>query len=133
MARHAIILVPAGPLFNVSVLMTLYNALSVARLRQVLVTLSNPDLINSVTLMMDPSTSGTMYNTKKRQFDVADPGGEAHIEITESNQYPFLRILAQTDDPFPEVVGVTFEVRGEADTEGQLDWLLRNVVGSTPV
>lgn len=130
--RNGIILVPFGPLFNVSTLTPLFSALAIARLRRVLITLENPDVTNPVTLYVDPGTSGSTYNAKRRQSDVADPGGEAHVEIADPCQYPFVRGYAQTDDPFPTVVGVTFEVRGEAESPGQLEWLLRSVAGSTP-
>lgn len=132
MAKNSIILVPFGPLFNISTLTTLFAALSTQRLRRVLITLENPDAVNPITLFVDPGTSGTTYNTKRRQSDVADPLGEAHIEIPDGNQYPYIRGYAQTDDPFPTVTGVTFEVRGEAESYGQLDWLLRMVPGSQP-
>ncbi len=128
MALRPVVLIPFGTTFNVSTLTTLFNSLAVGRLRRILVTLDNPNAANPVTLYVDPSTDGVSWNTKRRQSDVADPGGsgQAHIEIANPNQYKFIRGFAQTDSPFPVVNGVTFEVRGEPETYGDYEWLIRN-------
>jgi hypothetical protein len=126
MARRQLILIAAGPTFSVSTLTPLFNLLAIGRLRRVLVTLSNPDAVNPVTLCVDPSSDGASWNTKRRWTDVADPLGQAHVGIDNPSQFLYLRGFAQTDSPFPTVANVTFEVRGEAETEGQYEWLIRN-------
>lgn len=130
MSQFSVILVQSGPTFNVSTLTTLLASLDVRKLRSVLVTLKNPDNTNPVSVFVDPSTDGVVFNTTKRQVGLANPLEPGHVEIQPSNLYPFIRVFAQTDSPFPVVNGVTFEVRGEAESSGALEWLLANVAGA---
>lgn len=60
----------------------------------------------------------------------AAPHEECHIEIV-GGIYPFLRVQAQTDSPFPVVNGVTFEIRVDHQSGGALDYTVRN--GGVPV
>lgn len=133
MSYRAAVLKPIGPTFTVSTLTTLLASLDVRKFKGVLISLQNPDVTNPVTLIVDPSSSGSKFNTGRRQTAVAAPGEEAHIEIQPENMYPTIRISAQTDSPFPTVNNVTFEVRVECEDDWYLDQLLRSGIGATPV
>jgi len=127
------ILIPSGPTFSISTLTTLSGSVDIRRYKSIIISLANPDVTNLINLFVDPSVSGIKFNTGRRQSAVALPGEEGSVEIQPDNNYPFIRISAQTDSPFPTVTLVTFEVRVACENDWFLDQLLRSGVGALPV
>jgi len=106
--------VPFGPTYNVSTLTPLIGNFLISGYDTVIITIQNLDSTHTVTLVVDPSTSGVVFNTTQRQQSYALPLEEGSVTI-QTSAYQYIRVSAQTDGPSYPTVQVKFQINGSKD------------------
>ena len=103
-------LIPYGPQFNVSTLTPLCAVFKIEPYPTVEVSLVNPDPTNEITLIVYPGSNGG-FDPNNQQSTIVKPMTTGVLTLRDS-MWEQISIAAQTDDPFPAVTGVTFQLRG---------------------